>query len=40
VAEAARVDAGLKGVFPAEPWTTLTDLLLSLLRAPAGARAR
>jgi DNA polymerase-3 subunit delta len=40
VAHAARVDAGLKGVFPAEPWTTLTDLLISLLRVPAGARAR
>lgn len=40
VAQAARVDAGLKGVFPAEPWLTLTDLLISLLRPPAGARAR
>jgi len=40
LAEAARVDAALKGVFPAEPWTTLTDLLVSLLRPPEGARAR
>jgi DNA polymerase-3 subunit delta len=38
--EAARVDAALKGVFPAEPWTTLTDLLIALLRPPEGARAR
>jgi DNA polymerase-3 subunit delta len=38
--EAARVDAALKGVFPAEPWTTLTDLLVALLRPPEGARAR
>jgi len=37
--EAARVDAALKGVFPAEPWTTLTDLVMALLR-PDGARAR
>jgi DNA polymerase III subunit delta len=40
IVEAARVDAALKGVFPAEPWTTLTDLLISLLRSPEGARAR
>ena len=40
VNEAARVDAALKGVFPAEPWTTLTDLLIALLRPPEGARAR
>jgi DNA polymerase-3 subunit delta len=40
LAEAARVDAALKGVFPAEPWTTLTDLLIALLRPPEGARAR
>jgi DNA polymerase-3 subunit delta len=40
LAEAARVDAALKGVFPAEPWTTLTDLLVALLRPPDGARAR
>jgi len=40
LAEAARVDAALKGVFPAEPWTTLTDLLVALLRPPEGARAR
>jgi DNA polymerase-3 subunit delta len=40
LAEAARVDASLKGVFPAEPWTTLTDLLIALLRPPEGARAR
>jgi DNA polymerase-3 subunit delta len=40
LAEAARVDAALKGVFPAEPWTTLTDLLVSLLRPPESARAR
>ena len=39
LAEAARVDAALKGVFPAEPWTTLTDLLVALLRPPEGARA-
>ena len=38
--QAARVDAALKGVFPAEPWTTLTDLLIALLRPPEGARAR
>jgi DNA polymerase-3 subunit delta len=38
--EAARVDAALKGVFPAEPWTTLTDLLITLLRPAEGARAR
>jgi DNA polymerase III subunit delta len=38
--EAARVDAALKGVFPAEPWTTLTDLLVALLRPPEGMRAR
>jgi DNA polymerase-3 subunit delta len=38
--EAARVDAALKGVFPAEPWTTLTDLLIALLRPPERARAR
>lgn len=38
--EAARVDAALKGVFPAEPWTTLTDLLIALLRPPESARAR
>lgn len=40
LAEAARVDAALKGVFPAEPWTTLTDLLIALLRPPEAARAR
>jgi DNA polymerase III subunit delta len=40
LAEAARVDAALKGVFPAEPWTTLTDLLIALLRPPERARAR
>jgi DNA polymerase III subunit delta len=40
LAQAARVDAALKGVFPAEPWTTLTDLLVALLRPPEGARAR
>ncbi len=40
IVEAARVDASLKGVFPAEPWTTLTDLLISLLRPAEGARAR
>ena len=40
IVEAARVDASLKGVFPAEPWTTLTDLLVSLLRPAEGARAR
>jgi DNA polymerase-3 subunit delta len=40
LAEAARVDAALKGVFPAEPWTTLTDLLIALLRPPESARAR
>jgi len=40
LAEAARVDAALKGVFPAEPWTTLTDLLVALLRPPDSARAR
>ena len=40
LAEAARVDASLKGVFPAEPWTTLTDLLIALLRPPEPARAR
>ena len=40
LAEAARVDAALKGVFPAEPWTTLTDLLVALLRPPESARAR
>jgi DNA polymerase-3 subunit delta len=40
IIEAARVDAALKGVFPAEPWTTLTDLLISLLRPADGARAR
>jgi DNA polymerase III subunit delta len=40
IVEAARVDAALKGVFPAEPWTTLTDLLISLLRPAEGARAR
>ncbi len=40
LAEAARVDAALKGVVPAEPWTTLTDLLVALLRPPEGARAR
>ena len=37
--QAARVDAALKGVFPAEPWTTLTDLLIALLRPPERARA-
>jgi DNA polymerase-3 subunit delta len=40
LAEAARVDAALKGVFPAEPWTTLTDLLIALLRPPERVRAR
>ena len=40
IGEAARVDASLKGVFPAEPWTTLTDLLIALLRPAEGARAR
>jgi DNA polymerase-3 subunit delta len=40
IVEAARVDAALKGVFPAEPWTTLTDLLISLLRPAESARAR
>jgi DNA polymerase III subunit delta len=40
LAEAARVDAALKGVFPAEPWTTLTDLLVALLRPPESARVR
>ncbi len=40
IIEAARVDAALKGVFPAEPWTTLTDLLIALLRPPERARAR
>jgi DNA polymerase-3 subunit delta len=37
--QAACVDAALKGVFPAEPWTTLTDLLIALLRPPERARA-
>jgi DNA polymerase-3 subunit delta len=40
ITEAARVDAALKGVFPAEPWTTLTDLLIALLRPVQRARAR
>ncbi len=40
LAEAARVDAALKGVFPAEPWTTLTDLLIALLRPPERGVAR
>jgi DNA polymerase-3 subunit delta len=38
--QAARVDAALKGVFPAEPWTTLTELLIALLRPPERARVR
>lgn len=40
LAEAARVDAALKGVFPAEPWTTLTGLLIALLRPPERGMAR
>jgi DNA polymerase-3 subunit delta len=38
--EAARVDAALKGVFPAEPWVTITGLLIAMLRPPDAARAR
>jgi DNA polymerase-3 subunit delta len=40
LAEAARVDAALKGAFPAEPWTTLTGLLIALLRPPERGVAR
>jgi DNA polymerase-3 subunit delta len=32
---ASQVDASLKGVFPAEPWETLTGLLIEMLRPPA-----
>jgi len=38
LSRAAQVDASLKGVFPAEPWSTLTDLLLEMLR-PLAERA-
>jgi DNA polymerase-3 subunit delta len=30
----SRVDASLKGVFPAEPWGTLTELLIDMLKPP------
>ena len=40
---ASQVDASLKGVFPAEPWGTLTELLVEMLRPPVqrtpGAKA-
>jgi DNA polymerase-3 subunit delta len=32
--KASQVDASLKGVFPAEPWRTLTELLVEMLRPP------
>ena len=32
--QASQVDAALKGVFPAEPWGTLTELLVAMLRPP------
>ncbi len=35
--EAAQVDAALKGVFPAEPWATLTALLIAMLSVPEKA---
>ena len=35
--QAADVDAVLKGVVPAEPWTTLTGLVLAMLRPAAQA---
>src|SRR4029078_3000224 len=39
--QAAQVDATLKGVFPAEPWATLTGLLIAMLSQPEKAgRAR
>jgi len=34
---AAQVDASLKGVFPAEPWGTLTGLLIAMLTPPQKA---
>ena len=34
---AAQVDAALKGVFPAEPWATLTGLLIAMLSQPEKA---
>jgi DNA polymerase-3 subunit delta len=34
---AAQVDASLKGVFPAEPWGTLTGLLIAMLAPPQKA---
>jgi DNA polymerase-3 subunit delta len=37
ITQAADVDAVLKGVVPAEPWTTLTGLLLAMLRPAANA---
>jgi DNA polymerase-3 subunit delta len=40
VREAAYVDGALKGVVPAEPWITLTDLLLAMLRPSKVSRAR
>jgi DNA polymerase III subunit delta len=35
--QAAQVDAALKGVFPAEPWVTLTGLLIAMLSQPEKA---
>jgi DNA polymerase-3 subunit delta len=35
--QAAEVDAALKGVFPAEPWATLTGLLIAMLSQPEKA---
>lgn len=35
--QAAQVDAALKGVFPAEPWATLTGLLIAMLSQPEKA---
>jgi DNA polymerase III subunit delta len=35
--QAAQVDATLKGVFPAEPWATLTGLLIAMLSQPEKA---
>ena len=35
--QAAQVDGALKGVFPAEPWATLTGLLIAMLSQPEKA---
>jgi DNA polymerase-3 subunit delta len=39
VAQAARLDATVKGAAEGEPWTALTDLVLAMLRRPARTAA-